>query len=48
MLICTISVIANVIVLIFHHKNVKIQEMPPWVIAQSKFLKFDIKINFLD
>lgn len=31
MLICTISVVANVIILIFHHRNIKIYKMPPWI-----------------
>ena len=33
MLICATSVIANVVILIFHHRNVKIQKpMPDWVL----------------
>jgi hypothetical protein len=45
LVLCSMSIVSNVLVLIFHHQNVKIQRpMPKWV---RKNLKFLLKNNFM-
>ncbi len=48
MVICTFSIIANVLVLVLHHKNIKIQQpMPRWVHYWicDKLAKFLLMVN---